>query len=113
MAALPKVLSEAKNAAGNIVGPQNVVERGLNAVILAHAATIDTTSSCEFSTGPMTDVVELVCVSQTGASPVFTIGLDYFDEADQTWINLITSANITGAATTVVQVNPYAPPISN
>lgn len=82
-------------------------------VILAHATPIDITGSCEFGVGPNVDGIEAVCVSQAGTSPVFTIGIDAFDQADGTWENLITSASITGAATTVVKVNPHIVALAN
>jgi hypothetical protein len=84
-----------------------------SAVILTAARVIDVTGSCEFGVGPGVRVIELVCVSQTGSSPSFTIGIDGWDPASGTWENLVTSATISTAATTVVQVNPYGVPITN
>ena len=86
---------------------QSILEKPSTAKILGHAATIDTTSSCEFGVGPHISGVELVCVSQAGSSPSFTIGIDGWDEGDLTWENLVTSAAIVGAATTIVKVNPH------
>ncbi len=81
--------------------------------ILGHAAVIDTSSSCEFGVGPDISGIELVCISQTGTTPHFTIGLDGYDPGDDTWENLITSADITGAATTVVKINPHIVALAN
>ena len=55
---------------------QSILEKPSTAKILGHAATIDTTSSCEFGVGPPISGVEQVCVSQAGSSPSFTIGID-------------------------------------
>ena len=74
------------------------------------------TANGEFSVGPHVKVVEAVVVQTSGtATPAYTVGIDGWNPAAGAWENLITSASVatTGAATTVVQVNPLVPPISN
>ncbi len=83
-------------------------------VVCPSTQTLDVTdTSFEFSVDPRVQVVELVCKSATGTSPNFTIGLDGWDPAANGWEVLITSAAVTSAATTVVQVNPETAPITN
>lgn len=87
-----------------------------NGIPLVLSGSYTATASAEFSVAAGAKVVEAVVVQTSGtATPAYTVGIDGFNPADSTWENLITSASVasTGAITTVVQVNPGAPPISN
>ena len=79
------------------------------------------TANAEFGVGKRVRIVEVVVLQTAGtAGQSLTVGIDAFNPstgtaAPGTWENLITSAAISSAttATTVVQVNPYCPPITN
>ena len=86
---------------------QSLEDPNASIQICPSTQTFDVTSSCEFGVGKHISGLEAVCTTVAGTSPSFTIGLDAYDIAAQAWENLITSAAITGAATTVIKVNPH------
>ena len=85
-------------------------------LVATPAAGFTVTASAEFAVVQNARVVEAVVTQTSGtATPAYTVGIDGWNPAAGAWENLITSASVatTGAATTVVQVNPNTAPISN
>lgn len=83
--------------------------------VLLDATNIDASADIEFGIVAKVDALEVVVISGTAktGTPSIVFSIQAFDEASQTWENLLSSAAVTNSGTTTLIISHHATGVTN